>query len=44
MTLVDRVAIVVEVHGAVCQEHDFGEIKALWSQSMSYIYVLLCTL
>ena len=46
MSLVDRVAIVVEVYGAVCQlyletlEHDSGDVKALWSKRI-YRYVLL---
>ena len=43
MPLVDRVAIVVEVYGAVCQLYfrlwnDSGDIKALWSQSLDRYY------
>ena len=43
MPLVDRVAIVAKVYGAVCQlifEHDSGDTKAPRSQSIIYRYVL----
>ena len=46
MLLVDRVTVVVEVHGVVCQLYfktfglDSGDIKALRSQSIIYRYVL----
>ena len=50
MPLVGMVAIVTEVYGTVCQlylinafEHDSGDIKALWSQSI-YIDMYYCTL
>ena len=45
MPLVGMVAIVTEVYGTVCQlylinafEHDSGDIKALWSQSIYHVY------
>ena len=43
MPVVYRVAIAVEVYGALAStlEHNSGDMKALWSQSIYLVYIYM---